>query len=139
MLSKGGKLCADFYVKRFISMCHVKYLIRPITKRLPYDKLFLFLKFVTPFMLALSQMVGRLGFLGKLIQRLIPVADYTNVYSLSDEQLKEWALLDTFDMLTPKYDFPQDSKTIKKWCLDAKLSNVSVINMGHLVCTAYKS
>ncbi|MCS7029799.1 MAG: class I SAM-dependent methyltransferase, partial [Bacteroidia bacterium] len=34
---------------------------------------------------------------------------------LSKEQLKEWVILDTFDMFSPQYDNPQTISTVKKW------------------------
>jgi hypothetical protein len=29
--------------------------------------------------------------------------------------LRSWAILDTFDALSPKYDFPQTSNEISRW------------------------
>ena len=115
MVRREGHLCTDFYWKRFKTMMHAKYLFRPFTKRMAKPVLFEWLKRWVPSLLALSQTIGRLPLFGRALKRIIPVADYTGRFPLSDQQIKEWALLDTFDMLSPEYDNPQSIKTIKKW------------------------
>ena len=40
--------------------------------------------------------------------------------------LKEMAYLDTFDMLSPKYDKPQTKNTIMNWFEEARLENCDV-------------
>lgn len=37
----------------------------------------------------------------------IPVANYVNEHQLSRDQRYAWAILDTFDMLSPHFDQPQ--------------------------------
>lgn len=48
------------------------------------------------------------------------------VFDLKEDILKEWAILDTFDMLSPTYDKPQTIETVKQWFNDADLSNIDV-------------
>jgi hypothetical protein len=38
---------------------------------------------------------------------------------LSKEDLREWVILDTFDMFSPAYDNPQRISTVKKWMQEA--------------------
>ena len=40
--------------------------------------------------------------------------------------LKEWAYLDTFDMLAPRYDIPQTLRTVRGWFSEAGLTEVEV-------------
>lgn len=138
MLMKGGKLCVDFYWKRLRTMLHTKYLLRPITKRMSQQKLFSLLERCVPLLLIVSQALGLVPLLGRILKRLIPVADYTGLYPLSDQQLKEWALLDTFDMLSPKYDNPQTPSTVQQWLDKAQLSETKVFNGRHLVGSGTK-
>ena len=133
MVAGGGQLCVDFYWKRVRTMLHMKYLLRPVTKRLPQQKLFNMLERLVPVLLPVSQFLGRLPVLGKILKRLIPIADYTGIYPLSDQQLKEWALLDTFDMLAPEYDNPQTSATVSRWLEVTGLVGIEVFHEGHLV------
>lgn len=133
MVAEGGRLCVDFYWKRIQSMLHPRYLLRPITKRMPQHSLFRLLQTVVPFLLPVSQHLGRIPVVGRPLKRLIPIADYTGIYPLDDNQLKEWALLDTFDMLAPKYDHPQTFARVKLWLEEAGLAQVEVLHAGHLV------
>ena len=82
-------------------MMNPKYLLRPITKRMDQNKLFAMLEQVLPALLWWSRKLSQISVIGKLSKRIIPVVDYRGVYPLSESQLKEWALLDTFDMLSP--------------------------------------
>jgi hypothetical protein len=54
------------------------------------------------------------------------ISDYKGVYPLSDAKLKEWAILDTFDTLSPAYDKPQSLEKVKKWLEKAGLEKINV-------------
>lgn len=133
LLKKNGKICVDIYWKRFRTMMHMKYLLRPITKRIPKDRLFNWLGVVTPSMLKVSQSLGAIPYVGRLLKRLIPVADYTGLYPLDPQQLREWALLDTFDMLGPEFDNPQTSRRLKYMLEKAGITTIEIFQEGMLV------
>ena len=120
------------------TLLHSKYIVRPITKRLNQDKLFSFLENNTSWMLSLSTFLKRIPVLGIFLMRLVPVANYTDVYPLSKEQLKEWALLDTFDMLAPQYDSPQTETTIRKWMEEEGLQSIETIHANLLAVRGIK-
>ena len=132
MVSAGGQLCVDYYWKRLRTMLHAKYLFRPFTKRMSQPKLFNLLQRWMPGMLATSQALGRVPLVGRGLKRLVPVADYTDDHPLSEQQLKEWAMLDTFDMLAPAYDSPQTATTARRWFEEAKFVNIQVGHWAHL-------
>ncbi|QWD00760.1 methyltransferase domain-containing protein [Polynucleobacter paneuropaeus] len=138
MVKNGGALVVDFYWKRLRTMLHAKYLFRPLTKRIPQAKLFLFLESSIPFLLAISRALGSIPIIGLGLKRIVPIADYTGRFPLSEEQLKEWALLDTFDMLAPAYDNPQTEKTVRRWFEQAGMIEVTVGHWAHLVGRAVK-
>lgn len=138
MVVPGGKLCVDYYWRRLRTMFNIKYAIRPWTRRIPQDRLFEMLQRRVPGMLRLSQAVRRVPLLGRGLQRLIPVVDYTGVYPLSPKQLEEWALLDTFDMLAPHYDNPQTRSTARQWFEAAGFDDIRVFKEGHLVARGVK-
>jgi hypothetical protein len=48
------------------------------------------------------------------------------VYPLLDDVLKEWAILDTFDMLSPRYDNPQTIDNVREWFERAGLLDIDV-------------
>jgi hypothetical protein len=114
-------------------MLHAKYLWRPIAKRIPPTRLFGILERAVPVLLPISRTLGRIPVIGRFAKRVIPIADYTSVLPLSLQQLEEWALLDTFDMLAPKYDKPQTAATVRHWLDSAGLVDVEVVYAGHLV------
>jgi len=92
-----------------------------------------------PFLLPISRAVGSLPLLGRFLRRLVPVANYYGVYQLSDDALSEWAILDTFDWLSPTYDKPQTRKTLRRWLEEAGLKDIEVLKGGHLIGRGSKS
>ena len=138
MLVVGGNLCTDFYWKRLQTMIHMKYLLRPLTKRLDQQKLFAYLEKAVPIMLPISQALRRVPLIGKALQRFIPVADYSQTFRLTEQQLNEWALLDTFDWLAPRYDYPQTQKAVKHLFSKAGFTAIEIFHAGHLVGRSVK-
>lgn len=138
LLKKDGKICVDYYEKSFKSMLLPKYWLRPITKRIPNQKLFNFLIYITPIMLKCSVLIGKLPLIGNILNRIIPVANYNGIIPLDSQQHLEWSLLDTFDWFSPKHDHPQTSKTIMQWMVEACLTDIEVFKAGHLVSRGKK-
>jgi hypothetical protein len=60
------------------------------------------------------------------------VADYEASLPLSAQQRREWAVLDTFDWLSPRYDQPQTADTLRAWAHEADLADVFVHHPAHL-------
>lgn len=133
MLARGGRLCVDYYEKSFKSRLLPKYWLRPMTKRLPKPQFFAALERLVPVMLPISRALGRVPVVGRLLNRVVPVANYDGIYPLTEPQLLEWALLDTFDMLAPAYDQPQTAATVRRWLEQAGLRDIEVLQAGHLV------
>lgn len=133
MLRQGGSLCVDFYGKSWKSHLLPKYWLRPLTKRLPKSRLFAMLERLVPSMLTVSNALAAVPVMGNLLRRVVPVANYSGVLPLSPQQLREWALLDTFDWLSPAYDHPQTPETVQRWLQTAGLREIEVLHAGHLV------
>lgn len=103
----GGQIVVDFYpINGWYTKIHAKYLLRPLTKRIPKPLLLNLIRINTRWMLRLFDLLCtmRLG----LLTRFIPIAD-VRVFpcSLSSAQRHEWAVMDTFDAFSPEYDNPQ--------------------------------
>jgi 2-polyprenyl-3-methyl-5-hydroxy-6-metoxy-1,4-benzoquinol methylase len=139
MLANGGQLCVDYYEKTLKGALLPKHWLRPVTKRMPKARLFGILEALVPLLLPVSRALGRIPVAGRLLKRLVPVANYEGILELSESQLREWALLDTFDWLAPQYDQPQTVATARKWLVQAGLSNAEVVKAGHLVARGAKS
>ncbi|HKQ13571.1 MAG TPA: methyltransferase domain-containing protein [Steroidobacteraceae bacterium] len=138
MVAPGGQLCVDYYWRRIRTMLHLKYALRPITKRMPQQKLFALLEANVPWLLRVSQSVRRVPLIGRGLQRLVPIVDYTGIYPLNAQQLKEWALLDTFDMFAPAHDNPQTPHRVRAWFDSVGFSDIDVFHEGHLVARGRK-
>lgn len=133
MLAAGGGLCVDFYQRSWKSALLPKYWLRPITKRLAQERLFSTLQNWVPKLLSCSRVFGRVPALGSGLKRLVPVADYEGILPLSEQQRKEWALLDTFDWLAPEYDNPQTPQTVTAWLQQSGMHQIEVFKAGHLI------
>jgi 2-polyprenyl-3-methyl-5-hydroxy-6-metoxy-1,4-benzoquinol methylase len=138
-LKPGGQLAVDVYPRRWVDLLHPKYCLRPITKRVPCTSLFQALEWGVPKLLRLSQASRHVPAVGPLLRRLVPVANYEGIYPLNERQQYEWAVLDTFDWLSPSYDKPQAAHTLRSWLEESDLEEVYVARLGHLVGRGRKS
>lgn len=127
VLKRGGDIAIDVYSKSSWLLWRVKYKLRPCTKRINKKLLYFIMKQIIPSGLKLKIKLSESR--SRKMQKIgeaIPVLNYKDSYPLSDEQLIEWALLDTFDMFSPEYDQPQDIEDVKEWFSKAMLSDVEV-------------
>jgi len=132
-LKPGGKLAVDFYPKLARNLLWSKYWIRPITKRMPQPVLFRWIERLVPKLLPLSNLLASVpGTRGRL-RYLIPIANYRGVLPLNDDQLREWAVLDTFDMLAPEHDHPVSVETLRKWFEAAGLVDLHIERPGFII------
>jgi 2-polyprenyl-3-methyl-5-hydroxy-6-metoxy-1,4-benzoquinol methylase len=133
MLAPGGRLCVDFYERSWKSALLPKYWLRPFTKRIEKPRLFAALQRWVPRLLPLSVALRKVPVIGGQLRRLVPVANYVGELPLDERQQLEWALLDTFDWLSPAYDNPQTATTVRGWLESAGLASIEVTKAGHLV------
>lgn len=117
MVKPGGELIVDFYpIRGWWTKIHAKYIFRPWSKKMPHDKLLRRIEKNAQWMINVSKFFNKIG-IGKLTNRFIPICDIKNTLpaNLSKEQLREWVILDTFDMFSPEYDQPQRVETVAQW------------------------
>lgn len=133
LLAPGGRLVVDVYPRLWRNFLWPKYWLRPVTSRLPPSVLHELVRLAFPLLYPLSLTLGRVPGLGRLLRYLVPVANYEGVYPLDSTQLREWARLDTLDMLGPRYDKPQTAAALRSWFEEAGLVDVSVFRSGFLV------
>jgi SAM-dependent methyltransferase len=103
----SGEIVVDFYpIKGWYTKFHSKYLLRPLTRRLSKQKLLKLIVNNVDWMLFLFDLLCRLR-LG-VLTRFIPITDVRNFpNNLDAAKRREWAVMDTFDGLSPEYDNPQ--------------------------------
>src|SRR5205085_3998947 len=85
-----------------------------------------------PALLRVSRAIGRIPGAGPILRRFVPVANYEGQLPLTPQQLEEWAILDTYDWLAPRFDQPQTAETLRTWFVDSGLADVEVFKSDHL-------
>lgn len=125
MVKPGGELIVDFYpLKGWWTKWHVKYFLRPYTRNMSNERLLKRIKSNIGWMLAFQRFFINIG-LNSLTSRLIPMVNLqTFPKSLAREKVREWAVLDTFDMFSARYDQPQKLSTVEKWFKEFGMQSV---------------
>ena len=127
-LKPGGEIAIDVYADTLKTKFYSKYWVRPFTKKMNKIKLLSFIKWYVPKWMPISNIFLEIPFFGKFMAQIIPICNYTKQYpSLTKKQLIEWAILDTFDMLSPDFDNPQKISTLRTW---VKKYNLEKIYLG---------
>ena len=111
----GGEIVVDFYpVRGWWTKVHAKYLLRPITRRMSEERLLALIDRHADRLIRLSKGLERLR-LG-VLRRFVPIVDIegTMPAGLTPAQLREWVVLDTFDMFSPRFDQPQRVPAVAK-------------------------
>ncbi len=132
-LRPGGRLAVDLYHKRTANLFWSKYWVRPFTRRIAPETLFRLVQTWVPRLLPLSRALGRIPRIGRKVRHVIPLMSYDSVLPLTDAQLQEWAVLDTFDMLSARYDQPQTVETLRRWFAEEGLEERHVELAGFVV------
>jgi 2-polyprenyl-3-methyl-5-hydroxy-6-metoxy-1,4-benzoquinol methylase len=112
-----GAVFVHSYAKTFFQMCTWKYALRPITTRMDSKKLYHLIETYAPSAYAITNKIATLP-KGHMINHfLFPFHNHSNhdkLKKLSDNQLIEYGIHDTFDSLSPRYDKPLSAKTINR-------------------------
>lgn len=130
MLKPGARLCADIYkLALWRTLLQTKYYVRPFTRRIDPERLYGYVIRWVDFMWPLAGILRKLP-RGYAINWRLLVADYSFL-GLQGQMLKEWAYLDTFDMLSPRYDRPATLGTFRRWASEAGLEGVEAEYTPH--------
>lgn len=127
LLKQGGQIAVTVYERKPWTKLYSKYLVRPLTKRVNEKTLLLAIRGLMPIFFPLTEVGFRLPLAGRLIQFAIPVANYVHQPALNMRQRYQWAVLDTFDMLSPRYDQPQTEQEARE-----ALASANVIELQRL-------
>jgi hypothetical protein len=105
-------------------------MLRPWTKKMPHDKLLSKIERNANGLIKTYKVIDKMG-LAMVGHRFLPMCDINRTLpaNLTKEELREWVILDTFDMYSPAYDNPQRISTVKKWMEE---SGVEVTQAGFL-------
>jgi SAM-dependent methyltransferase len=121
----GGSVSCDIYELRLATLLTTKYWVRPFTRRMPPDKLYRRVTAYVDFMWPLARRLRRIPGIGKSLNWALLVADYSRLLPGADDAtLKQWAYLDTFDMLSPAHDHPETLGGFRRWFREAGLTDI---------------
>lgn len=126
MAKPGAEVVIDFYcVNGWWTKLQAKYMFRPITKKWSNEKLLGKIEKNIDWMIGTTGFFNKIG-IGRFVNRFIPICDIkgTIPQGLSKQEVREWCILDTFDMFSPQYDQPQTVNTVKKWFLENGMEQV---------------
>ena len=127
-VKRGGDLAIDVYRRRtgIKRALETKRWVRPLTTRLPQAGLYRFCRQYVTYMWPVVTQLRRVPRIGRALSYRLLIPDYHGLFALSDETLKEWAILDMFDMVSPAYDQPQSLDTVRRWFSDSRFRQVDV-------------
>jgi ubiquinone/menaquinone biosynthesis C-methylase UbiE/uncharacterized protein YbaR (Trm112 family) len=123
LVRPGGELAVWIYERAPYEPLKPKHLLRRWTAGMDSDRAMPFIerycKVARPARRALRRAPG-----GNQLVRLVPVSDMVSYAGdlhnrLSPEQIDEWEVMDTHDMLITQYDQPQRAKDVARWFREA--------------------
>jgi ubiquinone/menaquinone biosynthesis C-methylase UbiE/uncharacterized protein YbaR (Trm112 family) len=126
-LKKGGEIVVTIYERKPWTYLFSKYWYRPVTRKMKKESLLRLIRTLMPAGFAVTNVLFRVPVLGKVFQFAIPVANYVGKSDLSRDQRYDWAILDTFDMLSPTFDQPQTQAEA-----ESALSEAGIIDIRRL-------
>lgn len=122
-LKPGGELTLTFYENSSWHVkLHSKYLLRPLTKRLPNKLLLFFIDRTSIVWFPATKILFSLPrVFSRFFRFIIPIANYVEFSYTKNQNARAEAILDTFDMLSPSFDRPIKKSEILKWISLSKI------------------
>ena len=109
----GGEVVVDFYpIKGWWTKVHAKYIFRPLSKKMSHKWLFKVIDSNVDWLIKAAISLNKIGF--GVLTRFLPLVDLSTIpiSGLNENQFREWVVLDTFDMFSPKHDHPHRLKDV---------------------------
>jgi SAM-dependent methyltransferase len=116
----GGRFAMTIYGRNPWTKFSGKYMLRPITRRLPQRLLLQMIETSMPVLFPVTDALFRVPIVGKLARFAIPVANWVEHTESTRESRYAETVLDTFDALSPRYDSPMNWREV-----DSVLKKVS--------------
>jgi len=124
----GGRFAFVAYARRWYTPLYAKYLIRPLTKRLPATVLLAAIRATMPVLFPLSEWLFERPGVGRIARFVLPVANYPNKQGFDRRQRYEEAVLDTFDMLAPAYDQPLRPRVVRSLLEKSAVTDLNMVS-----------
>ena len=126
-IKPGGYLATDIYLKSLTYYwLNTRYWVRPLTRGMNPEHLYRWCKGYVSLMWPLVRLLRHLPYGQAIIWRLLIADAFDDMPSADDATLREWAILDTFDMLSPAFDIPQTPECFERWHHACGLTDIDV-------------
>ena len=119
----GGRISIDHYLKthKLLPWNQPKYFWRRWTSTMDPNKLLRIVRFYVPLWLPLDTVLKKIPKLGLQISTLLHIPCYNHlVKGFSYQERVEWAILDTFDALSARYDLPKTMEEVRDMVENSK-------------------
>ena len=137
-----GAAFVHSYARNFTQMAHWKYALRPVTTRLDPELLYTIIKWYVPPLYRISKAIraikpvwlGRSLF--KFSERILPLYNYRFTRQFrgkSNEYILEYAIHNTFDALSPKFDIPMSAAQMRDIAKSSLAMPFEVVDLGGYV------
>ena len=115
VVRRDGRFAVTIYGRAAWTKLYSKYWVRSIISglNLSNEKLLQAVEKAMPFAFKVTNILFRIPVAKKIFRFIIPVANYVEKDDMTEKQRYEEAVLDTFDMLSPKYDNPMTVSEIE--------------------------
>ncbi|MEM6707821.1 MAG: class I SAM-dependent methyltransferase [Pseudomonadota bacterium] len=111
-----GDAFVHSYSRDLFQMARWKYVLRPITRRMAPDRLYRLIEAATPVLYPLTTWLNRNRYLRRLCWIFVPYINhrhYEKYAAISDDEMRRYAIHETFDALSPRYDSPLSIRQLK--------------------------
>jgi ubiquinone/menaquinone biosynthesis C-methylase UbiE/uncharacterized protein YbaR (Trm112 family) len=128
MLKSGARIALTIYERKPWTLLYSKYLIRPIANKLNKFFLLFLIRLMMPVLFPITEVLFRIPVLNKVFRFILPIANYVDEPELTLKERYQWAILDTFDMLAPRYDQPQNQAEVERTLMEAGVLDIQRLN-----------
>jgi SAM-dependent methyltransferase len=143
LVRPGGRIGLWIYEadwKSYVGTLGFKRLLRPWVRSWPRARQLAFSRALTRAFFPVVRALRPLGLAGKAGVRLLPVAaGHLLQLPLTPEQLRQWVLLDTFDMYASAYDEPQQYATVARVLAEEGFTDIERHPEGAIAITGRRA
>jgi SAM-dependent methyltransferase len=125
-LKPGGSLVVDIAPPRWFRRFGPTAWLRVLTKRMTTDRAIAFARRLTEWLLPFQQALGRVPWLGRHLQKLLPIAPLDTLGECSANDVRERACLAMCDRLTAVHHHPGRVELLAAWLREAGLEQTQV-------------
>jgi len=130
MIKPGGTITTDIYPRTLRTILDTRHLFRLVTTRMEPQNLHRFVTSYVNTMWPLVKLLRKIPFqLGVAVSRkILCIADHgtMGLKGAPEEQLKTWAILNSYDIMGAAYENSQTMETYRRWHEEAGLEAIDV-------------